>query len=34
LSIGLARGKKSHDKRASLKDRDWQLQKSRLMKSH
>jgi len=34
LSVGLARGKKSHDKRASLKERDWQLQKSRLMKSH
>ncbi|MDH4107359.1 MAG: SsrA-binding protein SmpB [Gammaproteobacteria bacterium] len=32
LSIGLARGKKSHDKRATQKDRDWQLQKSRLMK--
>jgi len=32
LSVGLARGKKSHDKRASIKDRDWERQKSRLMK--
>lgn len=30
--IALAKGKKSHDKRASEKDRDWDRQKSRLMK--
>ena len=32
LEIGLARGKKQHDKRADTKDRDWQREKSRLMK--
>lgn len=33
LSIGLARGKKQHDKRATEKDRDWQRDKERIMKS-
>ena len=33
LEIGLAKGKKQHDKRASDKDRDWQRQKARIMKS-
>ena len=33
LEIGLAKGKKLHDKRASEKDRDWKLQKQRLMKA-
>lgn len=32
LEIGLARGKKQHDKRADSKDRDWQREKARLMK--
>jgi len=32
LEIGLAKGKKQHDKRASEKDRDWQREKARLMK--
>ena len=32
LKIGLAKGKQEHDKRASRKDRDWQREKSRLMK--
>ena len=32
LRIGLAKGKKEHDKRASDKDRDWKREKSRLMK--
>ena len=32
LAIGLAKGKKEHDKRATEKDRDWQREKSRLMK--
>jgi SsrA-binding protein len=32
LRIGLAKGKKEHDKRAVSKDRDWQREKSRLMK--
>jgi len=30
--IGLAKGKKLHDKRQTLKERDWALQKQRLMK--
>ena len=33
LKIGLAKGKKDHDKRETSKDRDWQREKSRLMKS-
>jgi len=32
LEIGLAKGKQSHDKRHTEKDRDWQREKSRLMK--
>ncbi len=32
LKIGLAKGKKLHDKRAVSKDRDWQRDKERLMK--
>jgi SsrA-binding protein len=32
LEIGLARGKKLHDKRDSEKDRDWQRDKQRLLK--
>ena len=32
MSIGLAKGKQKHDKRATEKDRDWQRQKERLMK--
>lgn len=32
LRVGLAKGKKDHDKRATSKDRDWQREKSRLMK--
>lgn len=31
-SIGLAKGKKLHDKRATEKDRDWQRDKQRIMK--
>ena len=33
LSIGLARGKKQHDKRAADKDRDWQRQRERILKN-
>jgi SsrA-binding protein len=29
--IALAKGKKQHDKRAADKDKDWALQKQRLM---
>ena len=32
LEIGLARGKKQHDKRAADKDRDWERQKARILK--
>jgi SsrA-binding protein len=32
LEIGLAKGKKSHDKRATEKERDWQREKQRIMK--
>jgi SsrA-binding protein len=32
LKIGLAKGKKLHDKRASAKDKDWQREKARVMK--
>jgi SsrA-binding protein len=33
LEIGLGRGKKSHDKRAAEKDRDWQREKARTMRA-
>jgi SsrA-binding protein len=33
LAIGLAKGKKQHDKRATEKERDWQRDKARIMKS-
>jgi SsrA-binding protein len=33
LNVGLAKGKKQHDKRAADKDRDWQRQKERILKS-
>jgi len=32
LSIGVAKGKKQHDKRATDKDRDWKRQKARILK--
>ncbi len=32
LELGVARGKKAHDKRETEKDRDWQRQKQRLMR--
>ena len=32
VEIGLARGKRQHDKRKTEKDRDWERQKSRIMK--
>ena len=34
LEVGLAKGKKQHDKRATEKDREWQRQKERLFKTH
>ena len=32
LCIGLAKGKKQHDKRSTSKDRDWKIDKERMMK--
>jgi SsrA-binding protein len=34
LMLGLGKGKKLHDKRETEKQRDWQRQKSRLMKDY
>lgn len=33
LEVGLAKGKKQHDKRATEKDRDWQREKERLLRN-
>jgi SsrA-binding protein len=33
LAVGLARGKKQHDKRATEKDRDWERDRARALKS-
>ncbi|MDR0781166.1 MAG: SsrA-binding protein, partial [Pseudomonadales bacterium] len=32
LRVGLAKGKKLHDKRATEKDRDWERDKARVMR--
>ncbi|MEW6169917.1 MAG: SsrA-binding protein SmpB [Pseudomonadota bacterium] len=32
LEVGLAKGKKQHDKRADIKERDWQRQKERILR--
>ena len=32
LEVGLAKGKKQHDKRATEKDRDWQRDKARILR--
>jgi len=34
LTIGLAKGKKKQDKRASIKDKEWGIKKQRLLKNH
>lgn len=34
IKIALAKGKKTHDKRDTVKDRDWQRDRARLMKKH
>jgi len=31
--LGLARGKKQHDKRATIKDRDWKRDQARIMRA-
>jgi len=33
VKIGVAKGKKQHDKRSDLKEREWQLDKARIMKN-
>ncbi len=33
LTVGLAKGKKQHDKRSTAKQRDWQRDKQRLLKN-
>ena len=33
VQIGLAKGKKQHDKRESEKERDWNREKARLMRT-
>jgi SsrA-binding protein len=32
LRVGIAKGKQDHDKRDTAKDRDWQREKSRVLK--
>jgi len=32
LTVGMAKGKKQHDKRAAKKDQDWERQKARILK--
>jgi len=32
LAVGLARGKKQHDKRAAEKERDWQIERARVLR--
>ena len=34
LKLGVAKGKKAHDKRATIKDRDWKRDQARILKSH
>ena len=34
LKVGLAKGKKQHDKRADAKDRDWKRQQERILKAN
>jgi len=34
LQLGLGKGKKAHDKREDIKQRDWQRQKARLLKEY
>jgi len=34
LAVGLAKGKKQHDKRATEKDRDWDRDRARALRAH
>ncbi|MCF1439246.1 MAG: SsrA-binding protein, partial [Shewanella sp.] len=33
LEVGLGKGKKDHDKRADTKEREWAIEKARVMKN-
>ena len=33
LEIAIAKGKKAHDKRADIKNRDWERNKDRILKN-
>ncbi|MGH7052764.1 MAG: SsrA-binding protein, partial [Stellaceae bacterium] len=34
IALGLARGKRKEDRRQSEKDRDWQRNRSRILRAH
>jgi len=34
IEIGLGKGKKEYDKRATIKERDWQRDKQRVVRIH
>jgi SsrA-binding protein len=34
VQIGLGKGKKQHDKRESIKQKDWERDKARIMRAH
>ena len=34
LTIGLAKGKKKQDKRAAIKEKEWNIKKQRLLKKN
>jgi SsrA-binding protein len=34
VEIGLGKGKKQHDKRDTMKERDWDRDKARIMRAH
>jgi SsrA-binding protein len=33
LAVGLAKGKKQHDKRATIKEREWNREQQRLLRN-
>jgi len=34
VDLGIARGKRQHDKRNTIKQRDWDRQKARVIREH
>ena len=34
VEIGLGKGKKQHDKRETMKQKDWERDKARIMRAH